>query len=171
MTAEFRSWGKIARYDPLQVVITEKIDGSNACIIIEDGQVLGAQSRKRLITPEDDNFGFAAWVHENREALGGLGEGHHFGEWAGPGIQKNPLGLDERTLFLFNYDRYEGVELPDRVEIIPVLFRGPLRDGLIDLFVDDMRTKGKEGVVVYHCASGSRSKHTVETPTGKWAGK
>jgi len=34
----------------------------------EDGE-LYAQSRKRIITPEQDNFGFAAWVQEHKDTL------------------------------------------------------------------------------------------------------
>ena len=59
---EFKAWPKIGRYNPFNVTITEKMDGTNACIIIEDGFIVGVQSRKRLITPDDDNFGFAQWV-------------------------------------------------------------------------------------------------------------
>lgn len=61
-------------------VITEKIDGTNAQVVVgEDGSVR-AGSRKRWITPEDDNFGFAAWVRRNEEELRELGPGQHFGE-------------------------------------------------------------------------------------------
>ena len=99
---EFKAWNKIPRENPFRATITEKINGTNACIIIQDGSVVGAQSRKRLITPDDDNFGFAAWVEKNSEALEALGDGYHYGEWAGPGIQKNPHALDEKQFFLFN---------------------------------------------------------------------
>lgn len=48
-------------------VITEKIDGTNACVYVgEDGLVL-AGSRSRWVTPEADNFGFAAWVRDHEE--------------------------------------------------------------------------------------------------------
>ena len=62
--AEFRAFHKIPRLFR-DVIITEKIDGTNACVVVTpDGTVL-AQSRSRFITPEDDNFGFAAWVQAN----------------------------------------------------------------------------------------------------------
>ena len=94
---EFKAWEKIGRDNPFGVTITEKIDGTNACIIIQDGEVVGVQSRKRLITPEDDNYGFAGWVERNIEDIMGLGDGYHYGEWAGLGIQKNPHLITEHS--------------------------------------------------------------------------
>ena len=56
MTIEFRAWPKTPRLNGASMVITEKIDGTNACIIVtEDGRRIGAQSRNRLISPGDDN--------------------------------------------------------------------------------------------------------------------
>jgi hypothetical protein len=69
------------------IVITEKLDGTNAQIFIrnialenedDDGRVtnvwhngllfsIHAGSRTRYITPDDDNCGFAACVNENAE--------------------------------------------------------------------------------------------------------
>lgn len=41
------------------VIVTEKLDGTNAQIIITENGNLYAGSRTRLITSESDNFGFA----------------------------------------------------------------------------------------------------------------
>jgi hypothetical protein len=58
------------------MVITEKLDGTNAQIFIaDDGEVI-AGSRNRWITPLNDNFGFARWVFENEDALRALGPRH-----------------------------------------------------------------------------------------------
>ena len=88
--SEFVPFQKIARLNR-GMTVTEKIDGSNAAIgIAEDGEVY-AQSRKQLIFPgkSTDNFGFAGWVAEHADELReGLGEGLHFGEWWGAGIQR-----------------------------------------------------------------------------------
>lgn len=114
---EFKEFGKIPRLNR-QMVITEKIDGTNGAIVImpishingitnEDGTVtlydhdqrmlikrsgdhlVFAQSRSRYIDTEYDNFGFAEWIHNNADALvDTLGSGHHFGEWWGHGIQR-----------------------------------------------------------------------------------
>ena len=34
---EFKAWPKIGRVSPFKATITEEIDGTNACIIIENG--------------------------------------------------------------------------------------------------------------------------------------
>ena len=79
---EFKPFTKIARLQR-EIIVTEKIDGTNAQICItEDGQFLTG-SRTRWITPDDDNFGFSKWAHEHKEELMGLGMGQHFGEWWG----------------------------------------------------------------------------------------
>jgi len=128
----FRAWPKIPRLENEVYHITEKIDGTNACIIIskdaydvkealaevEDGyDGLGwptyvyvlAQSRTRLITTEDDNFGFAKWVKDNAEQLiSDLGVGYHYGEWWGKGINRG-YGLEERRFSLFNPTKHSDV--------------------------------------------------------------
>ena len=79
---EFTEFPKMARLSR-EVIVTEKIDGTNAQVCIgEDGSML-AGSRTRWITPQDDNHGFAAWVEAHREELLTLGPGRHFGEWWG----------------------------------------------------------------------------------------
>jgi hypothetical protein len=123
----FKPWSKIFRlYGP--AVITEKIDGTNAAVQIKKINISGpiemrptdvldydyatgkpgavyrlaAQSRKRIITPGEDNYGFAAWVQNNALALARtLGEGIHFGEWFGLGINR-AYGMDSRAFALFN---------------------------------------------------------------------
>ncbi len=69
----------------------------------ELGYLVRAQSRKRIITPTNDNFGFARWVWDNAEKLANLlGMGYHYGEWYGEGIQGNPMGVAGRKWALFN---------------------------------------------------------------------
>ena len=55
------------------IVVTEKIDGTNALVSIDEAGVVRAGSRSRWITPEADNFGFAAWVAKHAEELRALG--------------------------------------------------------------------------------------------------
>ena len=173
---EFKPWPKIKRDNPFNVTITEKIDGTNACIIIEDGDIVGVQSRKRLITPEDDNFGFAAWVYTHYKDLLKLGHGYHYGEWAGPGIQKNPHNLEEKTFFLFNTFRWndDNPNRPECCSVVPVLFAGRMEHdtviGLLEeLFESDGLTKNtSEGVIVYYHLFRQYSKHTIKSPNGKW---
>jgi len=123
----FKPWHKIPRLENEIYHITEKIDGTNACIIIfetsahypnellgvyQDGDIeygILAQSRTTLITPEKDNYGFAKWVQANAEQLiQDLGKGYHFGEWWGQGINRN-YGLTEKRFSLFNPTKYSSI--------------------------------------------------------------
>jgi len=178
-TIEFKPWPKMGRENPFSVTITEKIDGTNACVIIEGGEVVGAQSRKRLITTENDNYGFAGWVEKNKDDLSILGDGHHYGEWAGLGIQKNPHKLDRKVFFLFNTFRwvYGNPDMPACCDVVPVLFEGALTPDTIPNLLDVLITNGSqvlamdgkpEGVVVYHHSLRGYTKHTINSPDGKW---
>lgn len=120
---EFQAWPKIIRYENKQTpIFTEKLDGTNACIIITEANELACQSRTRIITPENDNFNFAKWAYSNKEELLKLGPGYHYGEWWGLGIQRN-YGLTEKRFSLFN-SRQWGVHnsnMPSCVSVVPIL--------------------------------------------------
>lgn len=190
-TPEFREWPKTSRLFR-DIVITEKIDGTNAAIHISpDGQV-AAQSRKRLITPESDNHGFARWVHETAEELTILlGPGLHFGEWWGQGIQRR-YGIDEKRFSLFNTARWwavdeTGTSLDSRVEqsdlcgqldAVPVLYEGQFSEDAITGALRDLKADGSyaapgfmnpEGICVYHTQTRSVFKVTLDrNDAGKW---
>lgn len=135
---EFKPFPKIARlydtYNP--IIVTEKADGSNGAIQVEDGKVVAAQSRKRIITPESDNHGFARWVYDNADTLASdLGDGTHFGEWVGPKIQRG-YGLDRKKFLLFNSPRWSGVEFQtENLGTVPILFKGVVALTEIDVAV------------------------------------
>lgn len=215
MTHSFQPWPKIARLNR-DIVITEKIDGTNAAIGIERipddliqrlhhdeikvgdlyrpnttavvlegdnvtegtfGHWVYAQSRNRVITPgkSTDNSGFAGWVAEHAEDLVFmLGEGLHFGEWWGRGIQR---GYDEvgKRFSLFNTQRYVDVDTifddDTFMTTVPVLYQGPFGEFHINACLDALRVQGSfaapgfrrpEGIVVYHTASGVPFKVTLE---------
>ena len=118
MDEEFVGFPKIARLSR-DCIVTEKIDGTNACInITEDGQFL-IGSRTKWITPECDNHGFARWATAHRDELMLLGPGRHFGEWWGSGIQRGyALPKGEKRLSLFNVSRWcLAGETPKRIEM------------------------------------------------------
>jgi hypothetical protein len=104
-----------------------------------------AGSRERWITPAADNYGFARWVKENAAELVGLGEGNHFGEWWGSGIQrKYGLSGSDKRFSLFNVGRWaespHGVydkSNPDSAKapiavpglgVVPTIYYGDMRD-------------------------------------------
>jgi hypothetical protein len=79
-----------------------KLHGTNAAVRIDASGNVTAQSRANIITPENDNAGFARWVKANEEEWKKTAAvptktnpaDHYlnmvfFGEWIGPGIQKN----------------------------------------------------------------------------------
>jgi hypothetical protein len=173
---EFKSWGKIVRGNAEQVVVTEKMDGTNACIIIEGG-VVAAQSRNKIITPDSDNYGFARWVEVNKEALKTLGEGYHFGEWCGNGIQSNPHNFPEKRFYLFNTRRWgTNTDLPVICDVVPILYEGTKDELVIQDVLDNLweEAKGKyipEGVIVYHRFTGIMYKYTFKMTEGKWKGE
>lgn len=137
--SEFKPWFKTPRLDS-PFVITEKIDGTNSAILIQELDLsilqapyfgviadyssedteqtkpryfgFAAQSRNRFISPGQDNYGFASWVGDHMSELFDiLGPGRHFGEWWGGGLQRG-YGLDkkDKRFSLFNIKRYNPLE-------------------------------------------------------------
>lgn len=172
MEVEFKPWPKILRPRNMLITITEKMDGTNACVIIQNGKVVGAQSRSRLITVDNDNFGFAQFVEDNKEDLAKLGDGYHYGEWVGPGIQKNRHNLEEKTFYLFNTLRPEET-IPECVKVVRVLYHGENSDKVIATVYEDLRNvEGykPEGVVVYNHTTHGFVKYTYANQEGKFMG-
>ncbi len=142
---EFQAWAKTARLSS-PVTITEKIDGTNAAVVISstpfpeafttvgiDYDVIayvGAQSRNRFITPAGDNYGFARWVAENADQLAHLGPGRHFGEWWGLGIQRG-YGQTTKRFSLFDARRYKG-DHPACVGQVPTIATGDFTPDLLE---------------------------------------
>lgn len=195
-TVEFTEWPKTTRLFR-DMVVTEKIDGTNAAIRIEnlliidttdnppiaeiDGFGIWAQSRKRLIRPGDDNFGFAQWVHDNAAELAPLlGEGIHFGEWWGSGIQRGyGLSKGEKRFSLFNTDRHKNIEgYTDLVHRVPVLYEGVFSQQAIEDCLFDLKENGSqaspgfmnpEGICIFHSQSRIVQKVTLDhNDAGKW---
>ena len=176
MSEMFEAWPKIPRHKGFQVIVSEKIDGTNAAVVIRDGAMVACQSRKRIITPDEDNYGFAAWAHANEEALVAfLGEGRHFGKWAGEGIQKNPLRLVGKWFFLFNTSRHDAQAaraLGIGLDVVPVIYSGEARPGLaVELMADlaEARAYEPEGIILYYPSTRTFEKATLRAPKGKWA--
>lgn len=174
LVIEFQPWPKIARLNR-DITVTEKIDGTNAAVLITEDGVVAAQSRKRLITPEDDNYGFAKWVAANAGVLTDvLGPGRHFGEWWGAGIQRR-YGLtgDDKRFSLFNTARHNNADLAavDGLATVPVIYQGPFSQMEIDECLLGLKTYGSlasegfmdpEGIVIFHQAAQQMFKVTIK---------
>lgn len=204
----FEPFSKIPRLSR-ECVITEKIDGTNAQIFIVDALTqetdlvpfvsgpynglqfwIAAGSRNRWITPDSDNYGFAAWVKRNAAELCKLGPGRHFGEWWGAGIQRR-YNQTEKIFSLFNVDRwYKNLhpvaeyqvakeQCPSCCDVVPVLHRGLFNTLVITQVMQWLQVKGSaaapgfmdpEGIVIWHSASRTLFKKTIkndESPKGK----
>ena len=196
---EFRAWPKTTRLFR-DIVVTEKIDGTNACVMIGHadqeyneryligefaGYTVFAQSRKRVITPKDDNAGFARWVSENVKGLvNELGPGYHYGEWWGNGVNRG-YGLEkgDKRFSLFNTSQWGHFADPEQfpnipgLGVVPVLYHGPMETDAVDDCLYALDTYGSqavfgymnpEGIVVYHTASRQAYKVTLDGDGGKW---
>jgi hypothetical protein len=131
----FEAFSKIPRLNR-DIIITEKIDGTNGQVLIltegqleaaldegmrgnkpllttPDGFHVWAGSRNRWVQPENDNYGFARWVVDNSAMLvRTLGPGRHFGEWWGPSIQRR-YGILEKRFSLFNVSKWGWLNDPE----------------------------------------------------------
>jgi hypothetical protein len=192
---EFTGFSKIPRFSR-EVCVTEKIDGSNASILIDQDGTFLTGSRTRWITLQDDNFGFSRWAHDHKDELvAGLGPGRHFGEWWGAGIQRK-YGLKEKRLSLFNVERWvlhgqepkqiltgdpritkmQGV-LPPCVGLVPVIVQGSMDDinAMVEYAMGVLTTQGSlavpgwpnpEGIVIYHKAGNHSYKKSLVGDSG-----
>lgn len=125
---------------PLLYGLKIKLHGTNAAVRIDKDGTVTAQSRKRNITPDDDNFDFAKFVEANKdffERMAGAEEIVIFGEWAGAGVQNTdavnkigrrmffPFAVQMGDLFYTDTDIIEEVfdtaflPIPDDIVILP----------------------------------------------------
>ncbi len=175
---EFREFQKIPRLNR-EVVITEKIDGTNACVVIDEWGGIKAQSRSRFISRIDDNYGFAKWVEGNATELEKLGVGYHYGEWWGQGINRG-YGLTEKRFSLFNVTRW-AESRPECCHVVPVIMRGTASQGFSVAIpaMAMLRAGGSlaapgfmkpEGIVAFHTQGNLLFKATLERDE-EWKGK
>lgn len=205
MKAEFVGFPKLARLSR-EVIVTEKIDGTNAQIFIEisspqvaalavsegalsyqenntDGSalIMWVGSRSRWIGRTTDNAGFAKWAEENKDELFKLGQGRHFGEWWGSGIQRGyGLPKGEKRFSLFNCQRWVTANPVDKQElvptcchVVPILWRGMYEGSTLAVAhcLSHLSIMGSaaapgfmypEGIVLYHIAGNVGFKKTIE---------
>jgi len=151
----------------------------------KDKLYLFAASRNRWLTTgkQNDNHAFAYWVQEHGAELVMLGEGRHFGEWMGKGIQRG-YGLEEKRFYLFNVSKWAKKNFectpplaekqeycPDCCEVVPILYEGAFDTVKIDQILNLLKVGGSvavnhymnpEGICIYHTAAGQYFKKTIE---------
>lgn len=177
--ADYPEFPKIARLTR-ECTITEKLDGTNALIRIDEtGENWAIGSRSRFITPEDDNYGFARWAYANKAELMRLGPGNHYGEYWGTGIQKRYVNAS-KTFSLFNTKRWsDDAVRPACCAVVPILYQGIFSGEAVDKVLDDLRANGSmaspeckrpEGIIIWHHAAQMYFKKTLERDA-EWNGK
>ena len=168
---DFQPFRKVPRLSR-ECTITEKIDGTNACVFNgENGEFLVAK-RSAWITPEDDNHGFAKWAYAHHDELVTLGPGYHFGEWWGKGINKRYPMVAEKTFSLFNVHKWADAAVrPPCCSVVPTLWTGLFTSEAVEAVIQSLRATGSvaapgcmnpEGVMVYHHAANAYFKKTLE---------
>jgi hypothetical protein len=178
----FEKFSKIPRLGR-EIVITEKMDGTNAQVFVPPDPALpiAIGSRNRWITPGKgtDNYDFARWVMDNEAAVRRLGPGRHFGEWWGMGIARK-YNINERRWSLFNThqwteEKLRDCGLPANVHVVPVLLTAELRPAQgfdpVQEAIALLRISGSvaapgfmnpEGIVIRHQAAGHLYKWTFD---------
>lgn len=123
-----KAWHKLRERD---WVVTEKIDGQSVTLINDDGKIRVASRNYEV-----KSHPALEWAIDH-EFEDNINPGYAVqGEWAGPGIQGNKLGLNENRFFVFdvfkNGDPIPVTEWPqwawDRRVPVKVVERGGLLD-------------------------------------------
>lgn len=182
----FEKFGSIPRLHK-EVVITEKIDGTNAQVHIvlyddplwDDDEYadvghqshyviarnydrelyMFAGSRQRYITEDEDNFGFARWCIDNADELFKFGPGRHYGEWWGQGIQRT-YGLEERRFSMFNPKWAD--QGPDCVSTVPILETCDNFDSEItECVMEELKIEGSQAAPGFMNPEGIVVYHTA----------
>jgi hypothetical protein len=184
---EFITFKKIPRLNR-EVILTEKIDGTNAQILISptnnpDPQALCAMpmdvninpgqpptkifynvyagSRSRWLNLINDNHGFAKWVMENVYTLvSTLGVGRFYGEWWGKGIQRG-YGLEEKRFSLFNPDFEFRCDPEYLVRTVPILYRGNFDSLWVSKALELLKQDGSHAAPGYMNPEGVVIYHTA----------
>jgi len=184
---EFRGFNKIPRLSR-EIVITEKIDGTNGLIYIDEVNNIFAGSRNRWLDDHNDNHNFWHWVMDNKEELLKLGKGYHYGEFWGKGIQRG-YNLQEKRFSLFNTGKWVKKDInntvlptekhefcPECCYLVPILYEGIFDSNIIEMQLNALKENGSwashgfmnpEGIVIFHKAGGYYFKKTIEGDSGK----
>lgn len=117
-----------------------KLDGTNGAILVDENGQVTTQSRTQKLSLEDDNFGFAAWVHKNQDKFSQIsrvyGRVAIFGEWAGPGINKRAaIAKIDRKVFAVFAIRIMRPNKPDRMIVSPTKIARILPSDMPDVYV------------------------------------
>lgn len=144
-------------------IATVKMDGTSSTFVMVDG-ALHACGRNHSIAEGENLYWYVAKKHRLAEVLAGSSLAIQ-GEIVGPGVQKNPVGLKDKTLFVFNlYDTRTGEHLADselrkfcqqhQLQPVPMAFEGERFDETVDSLLNKAEglyagtNNQREGIVI-----------------------
>lgn len=182
----FEGFLKIGRLSR-EIIITEKIDGTNGLVqVCDDGRLLiGSRSQWLAEIVGDqitfaayaksgkpvDNHGFAGWCFSNRDELRKLGAGRHFGEWWGAGIQRG-YNIPDKRWSLFNVGKWsDDTVRPKCCHVVPTLHTCNFDTAEIQAVMAVLQECGSraapgfmkpEGLVIFHAQARVLFKKTFE---------
>ena len=144
-------------------VATVKMDGTSSTFVMVDG-ALHACGRNHSIAEGENLYWYVAKKHRLADVLAESSLAIQ-GEIVGPGVQKNPVGLKDKSLFVFNiYDTRTGEHLGDAelrkfcaqhaLQAVPLAFEGERFDETVDSLLAKAEgthagtTHQREGIVI-----------------------
>lgn len=149
-----------------EVYAMEKLDGTNVSIHIEDDEVKQIQNRRNVVFEKgswskDSNMIKLA-IENSSEHIKELGDGQHFGECIGIGVQKNPMDIPDKKWIPFNtygklnlvYDEWK--DIPKDFESISNFMRN-IKSKFYAINHEGQE-EYSEGIVLYRPSTGDRSK-------------
>jgi len=142
---------------------TVKMDGTSSTFVMVDGE-LHACGRNHSIAEGENLYWYIAKKHRLAEVLAGSSLAIQ-GEIVGPGVQGNPVGAKDKSLFVFNlYDTRTGEHLGDPelrkfcaqhgLTPVPIAFQGERFDETVDSLLQKAEgtyegtTNQREGIVI-----------------------
>lgn len=167
----FKEFQKIPRLSK-DIVITEKLDWTNACIVITKEGDFFCQSKNQIITPENDNYWFANWAYNNKEELMKLWVGYHYWEWRWEWIQRKYNIWEKRfSLFVFRWEK-----LPSCISVVPILYQWEFDTNKINEVMKQLKESWSvaspwfldpEWIIIFHTGSRQVYKKTFENDLWK----
>ena len=183
-TTNYSSFPSIERLENIYCIISEKIDGTNGLIEINETNVRFG-SRNRYISFSDDNAGFANFFKDYEARFKDAAKDittdesyplRIYGEWFGCGIQRN-YGLKDKLFMPFSSfygEKLIEYQVPN--VITPnIMYTGKFSMEIVDTCMQQLKLNGSgvvkdykqpEGIVIFFPKYNFRLKETFDG--AKW---
>lgn len=157
-----------------EVLCTEKLDGTDVSIVIENGKITRIFNRTNEIPFFSKNVGnrfiVEGILNSYERGYCNFTDGQYFGELVGPKIQGNPLQLTEYLWLPFNSYVRENLtynsfhKYPKTFENLKNWLLSPIEEGgIFSLYLKKRGIIGKpEGVVFHNVKTGQMCKLRID---------